>query len=216
MTIGDIIILAAYAIGVLLTIHFQGKKISALKTQVESQSGVIENMQRFMSIFRLEEIEKYVEISRKTSEAEKREAIRIVEAEKQEFQKQAEAEKQKTISQVEAEIKAKASESISVLRKEQEALLDLAIKLINRSPMIHETKEYIEQMKDDVISKKHLLSIYEKNRAVWAGYPNNVIKAIIAQSESLRAPWAGALAAIMQMREGFGISEYEEKKKEKT
>jgi len=176
MTTGDIIILVAYAIGLLLTAYFQGKKIDSLKTQVNSQSGVIENMQRFMSIFKLDEIEKYVEINRKRFEAEKEDAV-----------KQAEVEKERTIKQVEAEIKAKATESIHVLRREQEALLDLAIRLLNLGPTDARAREYIVQIGDDVISKKHLLSIYDKNQDIWREIGDQFQKSMMKYGEQLQS-----------------------------
>jgi predicted ATP-dependent protease len=167
MVIGNIIILAAYAVGVLGTIYFQGKKINSLKTQVTSQNEIMANMQRFMGIFRLEEIEKYVEINRKRVDAEKQEAMK----------------------QVEKEIKDKAYESIHVIRREYEALLELAMKVVSTPEMLRFAGKYLEQMNDDVISKKHLLSLYEKNYQAWGKYSDSIIRAIIAHDESMSAFW---------------------------
>jgi formyltetrahydrofolate synthetase len=167
MTTGNIIILAAYIVGVLLTIHFQGKKINALKTQVTSQNEIMANMQRFMGIFRLDGIEKYVEINRKRVDAEKQEAMK----------------------QVEKEIKEKALESIHVIRREYEALLELAMKVVSTPEMLRFARKYLEQMNDDVISKKHLLSLYEENYQAWGKYSDSIIGAMIAPDESRSAFW---------------------------
>lgn len=164
MTTGEIITLGAYAIGVLATIYFQGKKISTLKTQVTSQNDIMANMQRFMSIFRLDEIEKYVEINRKRVEAETEE----------------------TTKRVEKEIREKALESVHVLRREQEALLDLTMKFLNTPTMLRDTKRYLEEMNDDVFSKKPLLEVYEKNYQAWGNVPENVLRAMVMHDEAMR------------------------------
>ena len=65
MEYGDFIILGVFAIGYIIIFFYQKNKIDSLKTQIESQSGVLSSMQKFMSIFKLEEVERYVEISRK-------------------------------------------------------------------------------------------------------------------------------------------------------
>ena len=71
MEYGDFIILGVFAIGYIIIFFYQKNKIDSLKTQIESQSGVLSSMQTFMSIFKLEEIERYVEMSRKTFLMEK-------------------------------------------------------------------------------------------------------------------------------------------------
>lgn len=69
--IGQIILIFAYAIGVLIVIKNQKGEIKKLKTQIETQSGILSAMEKFMGIFKLEEIERYVEMSRKTFLMEK-------------------------------------------------------------------------------------------------------------------------------------------------
>ena len=65
MEIADLVILAAYAMGFLIIYIHQKKRIESLKTQVDSQSDVLSSMQRFISIFKIDEVEKFVELSRK-------------------------------------------------------------------------------------------------------------------------------------------------------
>lgn len=79
MEYGDFIILGVFAIGYIIIFRYQKDKIDSLKTQIESQSGVLSSMQTFMSIFKLEEIEKYVEISRKKFLIEKEEDMKVLE-----------------------------------------------------------------------------------------------------------------------------------------
>lgn len=165
MVVRDLILLVAYVIGVLATIHFQGKKINALRTQVTSQNEIMANMQRFMSIFKLDEIEKYVEINRK----------------------RVEAETQETMKKVEKEIKEKASESVNVLRREQDALVKLVMNFVNIPTILRSTKKYLQEMDDDVASKKPLLELYEKNYQAWGNVPDDVLRAILSQTEGIDA-----------------------------
>jgi len=78
MGYGDFIILAVFAIGYIIIFCYQKDKIDSLKTQIESQSGVLSSMQTFMSIFKLEEIERYVEMSRKKFLMEKDDDIKAL------------------------------------------------------------------------------------------------------------------------------------------
>ena len=78
MEYGDFIILGVFAIGYIIIFRYQKDKIDSLKTQIESQSGVLSSMQTFMSIFKLEEIERYVEMSRKKFLMEKDDDIKAL------------------------------------------------------------------------------------------------------------------------------------------
>ena len=78
MGYGDLIILAVFGIGYIIIFLYQKNKIDSLKTQIESQSGVLSSMQTFMSIFKLEEIERYVEMSRKTFLMEKEDDMKAL------------------------------------------------------------------------------------------------------------------------------------------
>ena len=52
----------------LITIATAGGTIAVLRSQIKSQQDQIESMKKFMDIFKLDDIEKYVAINKKTSE----------------------------------------------------------------------------------------------------------------------------------------------------
>ncbi len=81
MEIADLVILAAYAMGFLIIYIHQKKRIESLKTQVDSQSDVLSSMQRFISIFKIDEVEKFVELSRKKFLMEKEEDLKKIKKE---------------------------------------------------------------------------------------------------------------------------------------
>jgi len=95
--IGQIILILAYGIGVLIVIKNQRREIRALKTQIETQTGILSSMQTFINIFDPKKVEGYVKIIEETAKMEKEEALK----------------------KHEEEIKAKAKTSIDFLMKEQ-------------------------------------------------------------------------------------------------
>lgn len=79
MDIGQIIQLAGYVVGVIIIIRFQNQKIKSLTGQVESQKGILESVERFMNIFKIDDIEKYVEMTKKKMTLEQEEEIKTLE-----------------------------------------------------------------------------------------------------------------------------------------
>lgn len=176
MSIGDIILLVAYAVGTLITIIFQGEKIRSLRTQINSQNNIMTNMQRFMSIFRLEDVEKYVEINRKSMEKEKEDAIK----------------------QVEQEIKLQANDAMNIIRKEYEALLDLSIKIIRTSSYLPNLSKYLAEMSDNVQSKTALMKTYDESQRSLANSSNDMLMAMLAHQISTEAFWQSTKPAALR------------------
>lgn len=81
MELGDIIILIVFAIGYVIIFFYQKNKIGALETQIGTQKGISEQMEKFMNIFDVERVEKYVKLSERTMKMEKEEAIEKMESE---------------------------------------------------------------------------------------------------------------------------------------
>lgn len=83
MNLGQIIILigyiVGYVIGTLIIIRHLKGKISVLETRIETQSEILSNVEKFMNIFKLEEVEHYVDIIRKKSSLEKEEVLKKLE-----------------------------------------------------------------------------------------------------------------------------------------
>lgn len=71
--LGQIIILIAYAVGFLITYFHQKKKIGILITQIDKQKSILEQVERYMNIFDLDKVEKFVQMSEKTVQMEKEE-----------------------------------------------------------------------------------------------------------------------------------------------
>ena len=166
MGYGDFIILGVFAIGYIIIFRYQKNKIDSLKTQVESQAGILSAMQKFMSIFKLEEIEKYVEISRKKFIMEKEENMKGLEE----------------------KIEAKTKKDYDFLFKEY---LDVS-KTLNRLSSAFGSYPYFEktilEMESVVVKESLLESIKEQKEALKAqGLDRGIWTSFVAQGAFLQS-----------------------------
>lgn len=128
------VLLVAYVIGVLIINR-------TLRAQVKSQGGIMSKMEQYMNIIKLDEIQKYVEMSVKTVQMEYKEKL----------QKQDE------------EWKRKAKDSFQVVLDEFLVLLDFSLKVAGGFANNPNYIELLNNMKDSV-AKTQLLSFQER---VW-------------------------------------------------
>lgn len=135
------ILVIGYVVGTIIIKNHQNKKIEALETGINTQSKIMESMQRFMGMFDLDQVEKYVKMSQKTFKFEKAEALK----------------------KLNEDWKKEADKSISFLIAEREDLLSLAISLIWTSPYSSALEKSINEMKSDK-SKVTLLSTMKISR----------------------------------------------------
>ena len=129
MELGDIIILIVFAIGYVIIFFYQKNKIGALETQIGTQKGISEQMEKFINIFDVERVEKYVKLSEKTVKMEKEEAIK----------------------KMESEFKMKESEAIldaNYRMNEYTALYELAIDMIAKSPYSPVVEKSLKAMRN--------------------------------------------------------------------
>lgn len=129
MELGDIIILIVFAVGYGINFFYQKNKIGALETQIGTQKGISEQMEKFMNIFEVERVEKYVKLSEKTMKMEKEEAIK----------------------KMESEFKMKESEAIldaNYRMNEYTALYELAIDMIAKSPYSPVVEKSLKAMRN--------------------------------------------------------------------
>jgi len=145
MSAGEIVLLIVYVIGVLVIINFQKEKIGALNAQIKAQNDMIANMQRLMSIIKLDDIEKYVDINKKIMEHEKEEAVK----------------------NVEKKIKAKADDALKLLLQEYSAVYGLALRIIGVYPHLDKMSTYISEIDTNIGSREHLLSFLAKSQSNW-------------------------------------------------
>jgi Fe-S cluster assembly ATPase SufC len=145
MSNGDIIIIVVYLIGMIFTIKYQKTKIDSLETQVKSQAGIMLKMEQFMNIFKIEQIEKYVEIMEKTYRKEKDEAIK----------------------RVEEEWKQKADRGMQLLMNEYLEVIDFSIKTISANPSNITIERFVNEMKEGTIAKTEFLRAWKRVRTDW-------------------------------------------------
>lgn len=129
MELGDFIILIAFAVGYLIIFVYQKKKIGTLITQIDKQKDILEHTERFMNIFSVDKVEKYVKLSEKTIQMEKEEVIKKMGSEL----KKKESERRKGIDYV---------------LKEHKALFGVVIDLIGRIPYLSVIENLLKEMKD--------------------------------------------------------------------
>lgn len=142
MDTGQIIILIVYALGTLITVtHLRGK-IKALKTQVDTQSGILSSVEKFMSIFDLDKVETYVKMNEKKFLMEKEEAVKAVEK----------------------QFKSKADRSIQLLLNEMLELYGVLIQLSYAFAANPYFEKSINEMKD-IITKQNLLEAIQREKA---------------------------------------------------
>ncbi len=150
MSIGEIIILCVYAIGYIFTFFYQKNKIDSLKIQVNSQSGTLDSMQKFMSIFKLDEIEKYVELNKKKTLLEKQEEM-----------KELEARAKKDIQELETTLKTKAGRTVINLTGDILELLSVIMKISYDLVDYSYFEKAVGEMSDDSL-KDNVIQILEK------------------------------------------------------
>lgn len=135
----EAVLLIAYAIGVLIIIKFQNNKISILRTEIDSQSGIMKKTEQFMNIFKLDMVDKYVEIMQKKTQVEKDEAIK----------------------KIEEEWKHKAKQGYEFVLTEYLGLFSFSLNLIDFMPKNNVLIKALNEMPDS-FAKKELTSRREK------------------------------------------------------
>ena len=141
--LGQIIILIAYIIGYLIIYFHQKNKIGVLKEQIDTQKGILEQVERYMSIFDLDKVEKFVEISDKTVQMEKEEAIKKIEA--------------------------KAKSNHEYLFKDYEAVYKALIGLVYALPYLPVLERTVNDM-ENVLSKEIILGGLNQARRNWESH----------------------------------------------
>ena len=144
MSTGEIIIFIAYIIGFLFTIKYQKNKIDTLRIQVKSQKDTISNIQRFMDLFKLDVVERYVQFSQKTAEKERDEAIKVI---TEEWQRKTEL-------------------TGKVYFAEYKALLDISLNFV-RSFAFSTTAEQIIRGMNDSFTKGFLIQEIDTSKKSW-------------------------------------------------
>ena len=144
MELGDIIILIVFAFGYVIIFFYQKNKIGALETQIGTQKGILEQVEKFMNIFDVDRVEKYVKLSEKTIQMEKSEVIKKMESEL----KKKESERRKGISYV---------------SNEHKALFEGVMDLIDRVPYLPVIESLLKEMKDTE-TKQYLEAYLERVR----------------------------------------------------
>jgi hypothetical protein len=132
--VAQLVLLAAYVIGVLII-------NKTLRAQVKSQGDIMSRMEQYSNIIKLDEIQKYVEMSAKTVLMESEEKLK----------KQDE------------EWKKKANGGVRVVLDEFLALLDFSLKVTGDFATNPKYLEHLHNMKDS-LSKTRLLLFQER---VW-------------------------------------------------
>lgn len=75
MSTGEIIILIVYALGLLATYHFQGKKINSLMTRIKTQEGILRDVKTYMEIFDIKKIKETTDFLIESAEKRTKEEI---------------------------------------------------------------------------------------------------------------------------------------------
>lgn len=135
--LGQSIILIAYVIGYLIIYFHQKNKIGALKEQIDTQKGILDQIERFMNMFSVDKLEYFEKLSTKTAQMEKELAIK--------------------------EIKSKAQKSFDYALKEYDAVLGLAYKLVDGMTYFPTIEIWLNEM-EDVQTKSFLLEYLKKRR----------------------------------------------------
>lgn len=78
MGLDQIIILIAYVVGFLIIFIHQKNKIGTLITQTKKQKSILEQVEKFMNIFDLDKVEKYVQMNERRVHMETEETIKKV------------------------------------------------------------------------------------------------------------------------------------------
>jgi len=146
---------AAYVIGVLII-------NKTLRAQVKSQGDIISRMEQYTNIIKLDEIQKYVEMSAKTVLMESEDKLK----------KQDE------------EWKKKADEGVRVVLDEFLALLDFSLKVTGDFATNHKYLEHLHNMKNS-LSKTRLLSFQERvwEQIIKSANDNPVLLALLIRSD---------------------------------
>jgi hypothetical protein len=137
MDLGNIITLVVFAISYLIIFIYQKKKIENLKTDVEKLKDISGQMERFMNMFDLDKVEKYVAMSEKLAKMEAK----------------------TTIQQIESDAK----ENFDFMLKEYTVLLEVVIEIIFKMPYLPIIENSLNEMRE-VQTKRSLLQALHKVR----------------------------------------------------
>jgi len=140
------VLVIGYVVGTIIIKNHQDEKIEALETGIKTQSTIMESMQRFMGLFDLDRVEKYVKISEKTFQAEKEEALK----------------------KLDEDWKKRADMSSAFLRAEWREIMTLSLNLIWSFPYSPTVEKSINEVKS-VVSKDFLLETMNNARKAYDG-----------------------------------------------
>ena len=146
MKLTDILVILAVAFNTFWLI----KETKFLRRKVKDQSEFIEDAKKIVELYRgpVADHERIVALMRESAEVEKQQAI----------------------AGIKAEMEKKADDAIRVLWREQDALLNLAMDFIENPMVFAEMGKYLDQMSDKVISKRHLVNLYNRRRLEWQDF----------------------------------------------
>lgn len=155
MKLTDILVILAVGFNTFWLI----KETKFLRRKVKDQSEFIKDAKNVVELYR-------------GSVADHEKIVRLL-------RESAEAEKERAISGIKAEMTKQAGEAIRILWREQETLLDLAIDFIGAPVSFQDMGKYIYSISDDVISKRHLVKVYEKRRKESEEFSYALLKALM-------------------------------------
>jgi len=167
MELGQVIILIAYAAGFLIIFIYQKKKIGTLITQINKQKGIFEQAEKFMNIFDLDKLKKYVQMNEERVQMETEETIKKI--------------KEQYVSSV--------KKSSEFLLNE---ILDLA-GVLNKLSFVFAFEPYFEESIKGIkneSSREILLDLIQKNREVLKslgiedkGLSGTVLRALLTRMD---------------------------------
>jgi hypothetical protein len=154
------ILVIAYIIGVFVIIHFQSKKIDALKTRIESQSGLLSDVNTVRQILDPKVYREYVEMM------------------EDKFKLQAEQDKEK----IKKDMEANAKKSVDYLMSKYLESIKFNIQLIASFPNNPSIDDFLKELPDGMF-KDTLLEARKEAVAQWnAFFPDPLNKDLLLQT----------------------------------
>lgn len=161
--------LGVYVVVLIIVGYYLKRKNDLLLAEIQSQKSVLESAQRFMDMFDLDKIEKYVQISERTFQREKEEEIK------------------KIIEEYEEKV-TKSKDATKFLARELEATVGATIDGILYSPPELRTK-VIENMEDSITKEALMKSIDRfKNAPPFGWYSSNYLWRLATVMQTYRLP----------------------------
>jgi len=152
--IGQVVIILAFGIGVLIVIKSLRGKIRVLDSQLKSQSDILSKIKDFMSIFDVEQVKAFVKL----------------------IEEKFELERDKAIREAENQIKEKAQKDAKLWMNEFLAVYDVLIKLIYVFPFHPAFENSLKEMRASK-SKQLILEDLDKQRKWFRdmGWKENIV-----------------------------------------